>query len=86
MYFTFKKNNERIKKPVNRFLQDGGSAGTRSLHTSIVIKLCQTPENGLQILPVRSLQSIDQQKMYVFNEIIVYFKDLSIFPHISVLG
>ena len=28
-------------------MQDGASAGIRSLQTSIVIKLCQTPGNGL---------------------------------------
>ena len=27
MYFTFKKNNKQTKKPINRFLQDGVSAG-----------------------------------------------------------
>ena len=46
-FFTFKRNNQRTKKPVNRFLQDGGSAGIQSLQTSIVVKLCQTPSNGL---------------------------------------
>ena len=42
MYFTFKRNNQRTKKPVNRFLQDGISAGIQSLQTSIVVKLRQT--------------------------------------------
>ena len=37
MYFTFKRNNQRTKKPVNRFLQDGASAGIGSLQTSILI-------------------------------------------------
>ena len=46
MYFTFKKNNKQTKKPVNRFLQDG-AAGVQSLQTSIEIKLCQSPWNGL---------------------------------------
>ena len=41
-----KNNNKRTKKLINRFLQDGASAGIRSLQTSIVIKL-QTPWNGL---------------------------------------
>ena len=50
MCFTFKKNNKWTKKPVNCFLQDGASAGIRSLQTYIVIKLCQTPGDGLQIL------------------------------------
>ena len=50
MYFTFKRNNQRTKKPVNRFLQDGASAGIQSLQTSIVVKLCQTPWNGFQWL------------------------------------
>ena len=36
-----------LKKPVNRFLQDGASAGIRSLQTSSVAKLRQTPWNGL---------------------------------------
>ena len=35
-----RKNNKRPKKPVNRFLQDGVSAGIQSLQTSIVIILC----------------------------------------------
>ena len=43
MCFIFKKNNRRTKKPVNRLLQDGASPGIRSLQTSIVIKLCETP-------------------------------------------
>ena len=47
MYFTFKKNNKQTKKPVNRFLHDGASAGIRSVQTSIEIKLCQSPWNGL---------------------------------------
>ena len=49
MYFTLKRNNQRTKKPVNRFLQDGASAGIRSLQTSTVIKLCQTLENGERV-------------------------------------
>ena len=47
MCFTFKKNDKRTKKPVNRFLQDGESAGIQSLQISIVLKLCQIPSNGL---------------------------------------
>ena len=43
MCFTFKKNNKWTEKLVNPFLQDGASAGIRSLQTSIAIKLCQTP-------------------------------------------
>ena len=46
MCFTF-KNNNKTEKPVNRFLQDGASAGIWFLQTSIVIKLCQTLWNGL---------------------------------------
>ena len=30
MFSTFKNNNKRTKKPVDRFLQDGASAGMRS--------------------------------------------------------
>ena len=30
------------KKPINRFLQDGASAGIPSLQITIEIKLCQT--------------------------------------------
>ena len=48
MCFTFKKNNKRTKNPVNCFLHDDESAGMRSPQTSIVIKLCQKPWNGLQ--------------------------------------
>ena len=47
MCFTFKQNNKWTKKPVNRFLQDGASASIWSLQTSIVMKLCQTPGDGL---------------------------------------
>ena len=47
MCFTFNKNNKQTKKPVNRFLQDDASTGIRSLQTSIEIKLCQSPWNGL---------------------------------------
>ena len=38
MCFTFKENNKWTKKPVNHFLQDGASAGIRSLQTSICNK------------------------------------------------
>ena len=38
MCFTFQKQKTKwAKKSVNHFLQDGASAGIRSLHTSIVI-------------------------------------------------
>ena len=47
MCFTFKKNNKQTKKPVNCFLQDDATAGIQSLQTSIEIKLCQNPWNGL---------------------------------------
>ena len=47
MCFTFKKSNKHTKKPVNGFLQDGASASIRSLKTSVEIKLCQNPWNGL---------------------------------------
>ena len=36
MCFTFKKINKQTKKPMNRFLQDGASAGIRSLQISNV--------------------------------------------------
>ena len=48
MCFTFKKRISRQRIPFYRFLQDGASAGIRSLQTSIVIKLCQMPGNGLK--------------------------------------
>ena len=38
MYFTFKKNNKQTKNPVNRFLQDGESAGTWFRQTSVVTR------------------------------------------------
>ena len=44
--FSFKKMNKRTKKPVDWFLQDGASAGIRSLKVCIVMKLCHAPENG----------------------------------------
>ena len=44
MCFTFKKNNKPTKKPVNRFLQDGASAGIRSVQTSTEIKLPKSME------------------------------------------
>ena len=47
MCFMFKKKNAQTKKPVNCFLQDDASAGIQSLQTSIEIKLCQNPWNGL---------------------------------------
>ena len=49
MCFIFKKNNKWTEKTVNHFLQDGASAGTRSLQTFIVIKLYQTPGNVLLV-------------------------------------
>ena len=49
MCLTFKKNNKQAKKPVNRFLQDDAVAGIQSLKTSIDIKLCQNPWNGLYV-------------------------------------
>ena len=45
--FTFMKKNKRTKKPVYCLLQDGESAGIRSLQTCIVIKLYQMPGSGL---------------------------------------
>ena len=59
MCFTFKKNNKQTKKPVNCFSQDDASAGIQSLQTSIEIKLCQNPWNGLLLLAIviRSLNS-----------------------------
>ena len=54
MCFAFKKNNKQTKKPVNCFLQDGASAGIQSLQTSIEIKLCQNPSDGLYVF--RSLK------------------------------
>ena len=50
MCFTFKKNNKQTKKPVNCFLQDDASAGIQSLQTSIDIKLCESPWNGLHFV------------------------------------
>ena len=47
MCFTLKKNNKWTKKPVNCFLHDDASVGMLSPQTSIAIKLCQTPWNGL---------------------------------------
>ena len=47
MCFAFKKNNKQRKKPVNCFLQEDASPGIQSLQTSIEIKLCQNPWNGL---------------------------------------
>ena len=35
MCFAIKESNKWTKKPVNHFLQDGASAGIRSLQTSI---------------------------------------------------
>ena len=45
------KNNKQTKKAINCFLQDGAraNAGIRSLQTCIVVKLCQTSGNGLQV-------------------------------------
>ena len=47
MCFTFKKNNQQTKKPVNRFLQDDASAGKRSLQTSIELNLLKRMNNHL---------------------------------------
>ena len=47
MCVAFEKNDKGTKKPMNRFLQDGTSAGIRSLQTSVVLKLCQMPGNRL---------------------------------------
>ena len=49
MCLTFKKNNKQTKKPFNLLLPDDASAGIRSLQTSIEIKLCQNPWDGLYI-------------------------------------
>ena len=49
MCFTFKKNNKQTEKLVNRFLHFDASSGIRSLQTSIEIKLCQSPWNGLLV-------------------------------------
>ena len=46
--FYFYENNERTKKRVNCFLQDGANAGMRSLRTSIVIKLPNSMEWTLE--------------------------------------
>ena len=45
--YTFKKNNKQTKKPINCFLHDDARAGILSLQTSIGMKLCQNPSNGL---------------------------------------
>ena len=54
MYLTLKKNNKQTKIPVNPFLRDGASAGIMSMQTSIEIKLCQSPWNGLYLDPGKS--------------------------------
>ena len=58
MYFTFKKNNKQTKKPVNRFLQNGASAGIRSLQTFITsVRIAHRPNKifvVLKLLPSRA--------------------------------
>ena len=58
MCFTFEKNNKQTKKPADRFLQDDASAGIRSLQTSIEIKLCQNPWNGLYVTVSKVLGNV----------------------------
>ena len=62
MCFTFKKKGTKI--PVNRFLQDGASAGLQSLQTCIVIKLSKG--HGKAILITRLDEETKTQRG-VFN-------------------
>ena len=66
MCVTFKKNNNRTKKPGNRVLQGGASAGIRSLQTAIVIKLCQTPGMDFSAHNCLMYLSIDLLRLTVF--------------------
>ena len=71
MCFNFEKSNKPTQKPVNRFLQDGASAGIRSLQIPIIIKLCQTPENGLQLnntrkMPAKCLLILSVEMNFIF--------------------
>ena len=66
MYFTFKKSNKQTKKPINRFLQDGTSAGIRSLQTSIEIKLSKvhgTDFNDFCIMICEDLKIFMKRKL-----------------------
>ena len=62
MRFTFKK--KRTKIPVNRFLQDGASAGLQSLQTCIVIKLSKRHGKTIQIT---RLNEETKTQRWVFN-------------------
>ena len=48
-------------------MQNGASAGIRSLRTSIVIKLCQMPGNGL------SVQGSGPKKWFILGVSLTYY-------------
>ena len=78
MCFTFKKNNKQTKKPVNCFLQDDASAGIQSLQTSIEIKLCQNPSDGLYTETIKKIDiKIIKEKNHVKNLSVNHVKDPS---------
>ena len=73
MCFTFQKNNKQTEKPVNCFLQDDASAGIQSLQTSIEVKLCQNPWNGLYLYGLHG--KIDERKqLLVFWGLVTFSK------------
>ena len=70
----FKKNNKRTKKPVNRFLQDGASAGIRSLQTSIVIKLCQSQGMKFNLRLFTHVGFFSKTGSDTFRSVLIYGK------------
>ena len=61
MCFTFKKNNKQTTETINCFLKDDTNAGVQALQTSIKIKLCQNPWDGL-ILRLLNIQLLEAAK------------------------
>ena len=62
------------------FLQDDASAGIQSLQTSIEVKLCQNPWNGLQCIFISLMNTnIFCNKLSLSTEIFLIFVPFSIF-------
>ena len=70
-------NIKHEKKPVNRFLQDGASAGIRSLQVTIEIKLCQTKSMVQTLERKKIMQQYSGKDSWPYNTL--YFPFLEKF-------
>ena len=61
------------KKPVNRFLQDGASAGIRSLQIIIEKKLCQTKSMERTLERKKIMQQYSGKDSWPYNTLYISF-------------